>query len=140
MKDPLNNTTAVVCFCTLRMPLSKDFWSLNMKLIEELFRKKPLIERLKSNWGDKSLGMDCFAECRVYLPDSPYALYLLAMNPQDEDELLVIEGDEKPELSFFSLLSLSSVFNSAGDYVIYDISYRRRKASELFKILQQRNP
>lgn len=97
-------------------------------------------ENLLNNWGERAESMACFAECRFFDTDSGWACYLLALNPQDHDEIVCIIDGFYPELCHWSLKELYSKFNHAGEYITYDISFRRQRAAELFKQLNERKP
>lgn len=94
-----------------------------------------ILNRLRNNWGDKADAMACFAEARMIDPDSSWACYILALNPFDDDEINCIIDGFTVEHTKWSLQALLSTFNSSGNYVIFDIAYRPRRAAELFKTL-----
>lgn len=95
-------------------------------------------ENLLNNWGERAESMACFAECRYFDAESGWACYLLALNPQDQDEIVCIIDGFFPEFCHWSLKELYSKYNCDGEYVIYDIIFRRQRAAELFKQLNER--
>lgn len=98
------------------------------------------VEKLKSNWGARAEALACFAEVRVYDPCSAWQCFLLAINPQDEDEISCIisaNPKEAPEVTLWTLSDLFSLFNNQGEYVQVDQEYRPRRAAELFKKLSE---
>jgi hypothetical protein len=95
-----------------------------------------IIDRLKSNWGDRMHAMACYAEARIMEPRNRWAVYLLAMNPQDEDEIFMLTDQWKAEMpEIGSLQALGETFNDEGEYPLIDCEYRPVWASELFKRL-----
>lgn len=97
---------------------------------------QPIKNSLKSNWGDRMHAMACYAVVRIKEPRGQWGIYLLAMNPEDEDEVFVLWDHWlciPPE--FASLRAILGTFNDEGEYPIIDEEYRPVWASELFKRL-----
>jgi len=98
------------------------------------------IERLTSNWGDKSDSMDCFAEVRVYDPLSSWECYIYALNPEDNDEIeciVKVSRNQKATVERWYLSAIKCLFNQHGERVEIDYEYRPRKADELLRILNK---
>lgn len=98
------------------------------------------IEKLKSNWGARAEALACYAEVRLFDPSSAWQCYLLAMNPDNTDEVnCMISANSKvsPEISNWSLQEIFSLYNSEGEGVKIDEDYRPRRAAELFKKLSE---
>lgn len=95
---------------------------------------------LLQNWGSKAEAMACFAEVRIFDPASLWACYILAMNPEDEDEIVCIIDGFTVEFCHWSLKELCSKFNDEGQYVMFDTEYKPMRAAELFKTLNERKP
>lgn len=96
------------------------------------------LKKLKSNWNDKAESMACFAEARFYDSDSEWACYILALNPDDDDEIICIINGFYVELTRWSLKELYLKHNENGEYITYDNAFRPIWASELFKTLNER--
>lgn len=97
-------------------------------------------ENLLNNWGERAESMACFAECRYYDDQTDWSCYLLALNPQDEDEILCIVDGHGVELIRWSLKEVCSKYNCVGEYVTFDKHYIRQRSAELFKKLNERKP
>ncbi len=98
------------------------------------------LDKLKANWGARAEALACFAEVRLFDECSPWQCYLLAMNPDNEDEVFcIISPDLKtqPEATFWSIQDIFSLFNNQGEGVQVDYDYRPRRAAELFKKLSE---
>ncbi len=94
-------------------------------------------QKLMSNWGEKANSMSCNVELKVYDPLSSWECFVYALNPEDEDEICCIIRGFGVEVCLWSLTELSERYNVEGEYAEVDYEYRPRKASEVFKILNQ---
>jgi hypothetical protein len=94
-----------------------------------------IIATLKANWGDKATCMACFAEVKFMDELSGWSCYILAMNPDNEDEIACIVKGFDVELCTWSLKELYCSYNVEGESPCIDHEYRRVRASELFKRL-----
>jgi len=94
-----------------------------------------IIATLKSNWGDRATCMACFAEVKFIDELSGWSCYILAMNPDNEDEIACIVKGFDVELCTWSLRELKQSYNSIGEAPCIDLEYRRVRALELFKRL-----
>jgi len=92
-------------------------------------------QKLKKNWGVLADTLECLAEVRVYDPLSSWESYILAMNPEDEDEIFCIIKGCNVEACQWRLTEMQAMHNSGGDHVKVDKEYKPRKASEIYKIL-----
>ena len=100
------------------------------------------LEKLKANWGARAQALACYAEIRVYDPLSNWECYLLAVNPNDDNELNCIISTNKwasPNVSDWTLDELNMLYNSAGESPVIDEEYRPVWAFELFKKLGKLN-
>ena len=98
------------------------------------------IEKLKSNWGARAETLACYAEVRLFDPCSSWQCFIIAINPNDEDEInCIISTNLKasPEVILWTLSGVYSLFNSQGEGVEVDQSYRPIRAAELFKKLSE---
>ena len=95
------------------------------------------IERLKANWGEKADSMACYAEVRVYDPQSNWACYIYALNPDDEDEIACIITGFTVEVCDWKMSELYKTYNELGLPPEVDKEYRPIRASELFKELNE---
>lgn len=94
---------------------------------------KKQLEKLKANWGSKAEALDCFAEVRIYDPLSSWECYILAVNPEEEDEIICIISGTHVEVCVWNLNL--RLFNSNGEKPHVDTEYRPRLASEVLKKL-----
>lgn len=98
------------------------------------------IEKLKANWGARAEALACYAEVRLFDPCSSWQCFIVAMNPDDEDEIYCIISTNpktQPDVSVWSLVDVSLLFNSEGEGVRVDQEYRPMRAAELFKKLSE---
>jgi hypothetical protein len=79
--------------------------------------------------------MACFAEVKFTDELSDWACYILAINPDNEDEIACIVKGFDVELCNWSLKELYNSYNEEGEAPCIDLEYRRVRASELFKRL-----
>lgn len=96
-------------------------------------------EALKLNWGEKADSLNCYAEVKFIDTLTPWACYIFALNPQDEDEIacIVHGGYRHSDIYNWSMKDLILTYNRNGEYPVIDTEYRRMKASELFKKLNE---
>ena len=95
-------------------------------------------EKLKNNWGDKANSMACFVETRVYDPLSSWECYIYALNPIDEDQILCIINGLTVEVTDWTMKELFALFNEHGDPPRVDVEFKPRRASEIFKQLNDK--
>lgn len=96
--------------------------------------------KLMKNWGDKAECMECNAEFRVYDPKSYWQCFLLAMNPENQQEIkCIISGGNnlEPTLTEWTDYELSLLYNDDGEGVQIDTEYRPRKAAEIWRKLNE---
>jgi hypothetical protein len=90
-------------------------------------------ERLKANWDARALNMQCHAEACITQEDAYLTYWLLAMNPQDEDEVIVL-GNGFAEFPFTLNLPETLADFEAGDHPFtLDKEFKRQSASEIYK-------
>ena len=99
-----------------------------MNLIPEHIQLK-----LMKNWGEKADAFACKCECRIYDPASKWQWFIFAQDPFDEDKLLGIECAFEKEIKELSLRELSTIFNTEGDYMLFDPEYQPTNVIEQFK-------
>lgn len=97
-------------------------------------------QRLLNNWGDKASAMACYAEVKLWDRRSGWAVYIMAMNPEEEDEVYGILHTDRIEVGAYTMKELGASYNTYGEYPVLDPDYRRRWASELFKQLNEETP
>jgi len=99
-------------------------------------------QKLKDNWGDKAECLACNAEIKLFDPLSCWECYILAINPNDENECKVILVNEAKEVLVLDTLmqDLLGRWNGEGEFMEIDHMFKPRQASSLFKILNERNP
>ena len=99
-------------------------------------------ERLFKNWGVMAETFQCNAEVRLYDALSCWECYLLAINPENEDEAFIFSIDEMRhlEIGIDSLSHILSTWNSEGEFMEIDGTFVPRKANALLEILKQRYP
>lgn len=101
-----------------------------------------LKERLMANWGDRADCLACNAEARIYDDNSSWECYLLAINPENEDEGIgiIVYGNKISQDDTIFMPFLWERFNSQGEFMQWDESFVPRNAYELIKTLKERNP
>lgn len=70
---------------------------------------------------------------------SSWQCYILAVNPNDEDDIYCIISPDKnmePEVCVWSRYVMSMLYNAVGEEVKQDTEYRPRIASEIYKQLK----
>ena len=94
---------------------------------------------LMKNWGDEADSLNCYAEVKFIDPLSDWQCYIYALNPDDEDriECLLYTRTMGVQLANWSLKELCLLHNEEGESPIIDAEYRRTRASELFKKLNE---
>lgn len=98
------------------------------------------LRSLKDSWGEKAEAMQCYAEWRFYDPTSAWECYVYAVNPEDEDTCMCIIRVNTPfsgEIVEWSLNAIRSLYNEQGEGVVLDHDFRRIRACELFKKLNE---
>lgn len=88
------------------------------------------IDKLKNNWGAMAHSLECKAEVRLYDPNSAWECYLIAMEPDTERLLSIVNGEIDDELT---LPILGLLYNLHGEPVQVDKEYRPRKAVNLIR-------
>lgn len=99
-------------------------------------------QKLKQNWAGAE-ALACKAEVRLYDPASKWQCYLVAIDPQDDDTaygIISSNPQEPPQATVFGLQSIFSMFNSLGEGIRLDASYRPILASSILKKLQELTP
>ena len=95
-------------------------------------QKKALI----NNWGDRAESLACNAIVRLYDPLSKWECYLYAMNPQDENDVLVILRNGLGVCVLnetWTMNELDALFNEHGEGIGVDESYRPRSIESILK-------
>jgi hypothetical protein len=93
--------------------------------------------RLKSNWGEKSAALDCYAEAKLIDPLSSWACYLFAMDNNEEMiECLLYSDSMGVEIHTESLEEIFQRYNEQGENPVIDTEYRRTRVVELLRRLR----
>jgi len=90
---------------------------------------------LKKQWGDIADSLDCYAEVKFIDPQSSWACYVYAMNPENEDEIMCLIVGRVIETCQWTLTELFREYNSHGEHPVIDTDYRRIKLRSIFKRL-----
>ncbi len=93
-------------------------------------------KKLMNNWGDKVEAMDCFAEVKFIDPLTDFSCWVLAMNPEDTDEIIVMTNGYEIAPHSWSFKELLSAYNAEGEGLEVDEEYRPIKAITLYKRLR----
>ncbi len=94
-------------------------------------------KRLMGNWGDMATSMNCYVEVKFISPTSPWACYVYAINPEDEDGICCIIDGQYLQLCEWTLKELYSIYTREGEHLVVDEEFRRIRTSELFKRLNE---
>ncbi len=95
--------------------------------------------KLFKNWGENAESMACLAEVRFFDPLSKWECYIYALNPENVDDIACIIKWHQVEVCNWKLSQLLRLYNEHGECPIVDTEYRPRRASELFKKLNEGN-
>ena len=117
------------------MDWSQTFTILGANLASK--RETRLRDKLIDNWGEKAEALACKALIRLYDPLSALECYILAMNPQDEDEVYCILHGSSVEVCACSMQELLSMYNNHGEGVQRDLQFRPRCAQEIYRKLTE---
>ena len=94
--------------------------------------------RLK-NW-EYAPELNTFVEARVYDPASICEWYLIAMNPDNNEEVAAIVCKDSIELELINIADLLTALNSEGAPLVWDDHFRREKGLKIWsKLKKQRN-
>ncbi len=96
-------------------------------------------EILMKNWGEKADAMACKAEVRFYDTLSSWECFILAINPEEHDQIACIINGYIPDVHVWSFEELYGMYNSDGENLCLDNEFRPRLASEIFKDLRDRH-
>ena len=89
-----------------------------------------------ANWGELAESMEAFVEVSLIDELSGWRIYLIALNPDDQDTLLTLVSGDIEVMQTYSLYSLLNAFNSDGEGLTVDTEFRRVKACVLYKKLK----
>lgn len=94
---------------------------------------------LWKNWELRETPYDCMAEIRLYDPNRGWEVYLIALNPEDDEDCIVLVhtegiGWECVETAFWGFETL--VMNT--ETTLVDPEWRPRLVRELMKVLKKR--
>jgi hypothetical protein len=89
--------------------------------------------KLKANWGIPCETMECFAEARVCDSRSEWESYLLALSDDEETLALLTLG----VIEYVPTDQIMHIFNTWGEFVKFDASFRRRQAKVLYKKMNE---
>ncbi len=91
--------------------------------------------RLLSNWEHRET-LTTNAEVRIHDPNSEWQCYLIAMNPQNDDEVYAMVVGWYPEVCMWELSSLMASYNEDGEHPIIDNTFRPCNAGDLLRKLK----
>lgn len=97
-------------------------------------------KRLNENWGVLMECLECYAIVRLYDANGPWQCYLIAINPDDQEEVycIISAGKNLPaEVTYFSMQDISCLYNALGERVQVDYEYRPKMAKTLLKELSK---
>jgi hypothetical protein len=93
--------------------------------------------KLLANWGELAETLECNAEMRVYDPLSDFCVYVFAQNPDDLDEIYCIIAGFDVEVTLWSVDELQACYNSDGQKLKTDHSFKPTHAGKLLRKLQE---
>ncbi len=96
--------------------------------------------KLLANWTPKAQALGVKAEVRLFDPLSSWQCYLLAINPQNDDEVLCLikpDNYDPCEIISWSLFDIAQCYNAEGEPPQVDNEFRPREAAYLFKKLNE---
>lgn len=93
-------------------------------------------KRLIENWDIATCGFP-YAEVRLYAPRSNWECYLIALNPDDMDEVICLLKAEGLEVTNWTLREIKKCYDANGYPPCVDFEYRRKKVSEIIKKLRE---
>lgn len=93
-------------------------------------------KRLLINWPHRD-SIACVAEVRLFDELSDWQCLLLAMNPDDEDEVYCLISGFHAEWSAWRLSEIMQRYNEHGEQVCKDMEYRPRRAYEIYNQLRR---
>lgn len=94
-------------------------------------------QQLQNNWNKRD-HPDCKGEVRIYDPLSPWECYLIALNPENDDEVYCIIKGFSVQIMTWYMKSIENMFNNAGEPPKVDHEYRPIEAQEIYKKLIMR--
>ena len=81
-------------------------------------------------------AMNCYAEIKYHDPNSGWACYIYAINPEDDDEIACIINDRGDiDVIKWSYAALNAIYNEVGEHPQIDDEYRPMRTAILFKRL-----
>jgi len=92
------------------------------------------INELLNNW-DTAESLNCNAILRYYDPNSYWQCFILAVNPQDEDEMYCIIASVEVDSQVWRFSEMNRLFNSDGESPSLDLTFRPIRADVLLKQL-----
>ena len=94
---------------------------------------------LLQNW-EHAHELNTFVEARVYDQASICEWYLIAMNPDNNDEIAAIVCKDTIELEMININDLLTTLNSEGLPLVWDEHFRRDKGLKIWsRLKKQRN-
>lgn len=88
-----------------------------------------------ANWGPRADSLQCNAEMRVYDPLSDFCVYIYAQNRDDCDEIYCLINGFDVQTTLWSMQELDGCYNSAGEKLKIDHTFRPTHVGELYKKL-----
>ena len=95
-------------------------------------------DHLIENWSDVMYCLACYATLRVYDTQGPWQCFLIAINPQDQDEVFCIisYGKLQADVETCRLSELGQMYNSHGEPLQIDYEYRPKLAYQILRQLK----
>src|SRR6185295_19301321 len=95
-------------------------------------------DALIANWGDNTESLCVYAPVRVYDAHGPWQCFLVAMNPDWQNEIFCIISSGCKSDAFigaWSLDDMSAMYNSHGEPLEVDQEYSLKLASQIIREL-----
>jgi len=103
-----------------------------------IYLSNQIKEKLKTNWDARALNRQCHAEACIAAESGTPTYWVLAMNPEDEDEIIVLGNGFEREPFVINFRDTVQEFASLGHPLILDHEFKRGSADEIYKRLRGR--
>lgn len=93
---------------------------------------------LWKNWELRETPYDCMAEIRLYDPTRDWEVYLIALDPEDDEQCIILVHEEDGwKCVETALWGFESLVNNTETTKV-DLDWRPRLVRELMKVLKKR--
>lgn len=99
---------------------------------------KKLFKKLSDNWGYPAETLECDAVMRIYDPQSRWQCWILAINPDDINQIYCIIDGETVECCEWTFRELWQAYGADGEPPSVDVEFRPIQAKILYKKLLER--